>query len=151
MSNQVTTQSKAQTTQWEIQDEVQQAAKEWIDKANKTNADRMHTEMKGNTIGTPSPTQPQVLIEEVPVWQALTCSQLSIQLHKVLQLLPRFKDTLTSLTTSTKPNLTSRQPCRARDWVTPHGLREPRGENHHQRTRHSRMHHRRSFRCQRDQ
>ena len=74
MSNQVTTQSKAQTMQWEIQDEVRQATKEWIDKANKTNVDRMHTEMKDITIGAPSPTQPYVSPEDDPVWQALTSS-----------------------------------------------------------------------------
>ena len=42
---QVTTCNKTQSTQWQIQDEVRQAAKEWIDKANQTNVDRMHTEM----------------------------------------------------------------------------------------------------------
>ena len=42
---QVTMHSKTQTTQWKIQDEVRQAAQEWIDKANQTNVDRMHTEM----------------------------------------------------------------------------------------------------------
>ena len=75
MSNQVTTQSKAQTMQWEIQDEVRQATKEWIDKTNKTfNVDRMHTEMKDITIGAPSPTQPNVSLEDDPIWQTLTSS-----------------------------------------------------------------------------
>ena len=41
----VTTCSKAQATQWQVQDEVRQAAKEWIDTANKNNVVRMQTEM----------------------------------------------------------------------------------------------------------
>ena len=98
-----TTQSKTQTTQWKIQDEVRQAAKEWIDKANKTNVDRMHTEMKDITIDTPSSTQPNVLPEDDPIWKAFTSSEISMPLHKLLQLLPRFKDTLASLTTGTNP------------------------------------------------
>ena len=103
MSNQVTTQSKAQTMQWEIQDEVRQATKEWIDKANKTNVDRMHTEMKDITIDTPSSTQPNVLPEDDPIWKAFTSSEISMPLHKLLQFLPRFKDTLASLTTGNNP------------------------------------------------
>ena len=41
----VSTRSKTQSTQWQIHDEVRQAAKEWINNANKTNVDQMHTEM----------------------------------------------------------------------------------------------------------
>ena len=40
-----TTRSKTQATQWQVQDEVRQAAKEWIDTANKNNVVRMQTEM----------------------------------------------------------------------------------------------------------
>ena len=71
---QVTTRSKSQTMKWEIQDEVRQAAKERIDKANKTNVDRMHTEMKDIKIAAPIPTQPSVSLEDDPVWQVLTSS-----------------------------------------------------------------------------
>ena len=142
---QVTTRSKSQTMKWEIQDEVRQAAKERIDKANKTNVYRMHTEMKDITIGAPSPTQPNVSLADDPVWQTLTSSQISMPLHKLLQLLSCF------VNHERQPNLTTRQPCRARDWPTPHGIPKPHGENRHQRTRHSWMHHRRRFQCQRNQ
>ena len=49
----VTTRSKAQTTQWQVQDEVRQAAKEWIDTANKNNAVRMQIEMRDVPSGAP--------------------------------------------------------------------------------------------------
>ena len=39
----VPTHIKAQATQWQVQDEVRQAAKEWIDTANKNNVVRMKT------------------------------------------------------------------------------------------------------------
>ena len=47
----VTTRNKAQATQWQVQDEVRQAAKKWIDTANKKNVVRMQTEMGDATIG----------------------------------------------------------------------------------------------------
>ena len=49
----VTTRSKAQATQWQVQDEVRQVAKEWIDTANKNNVGRMQTEMRDASIGAP--------------------------------------------------------------------------------------------------
>ena len=88
---QVTTRSKTQTTQWKIQDEVRQAANEWIENANKTNVDWMHTEMQDITIGAPRPTQPYDSIEDDQWWDALTNSRISLPLDKLLQLIPRFE------------------------------------------------------------
>ena len=98
----VTTRSKAQMTQWQIQDEVKQTSKEWIDNANKTNVDRMHTEMKDINIRAPRPTQPYISPEDDPLWDALTSFRISMLLHMLLRLMPRFKDTLASLTSDTK-------------------------------------------------
>ena len=99
---QVTTRSKTQSTQWQIQDEVRQAAKEWIDNANKTNVERMHTEMQDITIGAPQSTQPSNSAEDDQLWNALTSSRISLPLHKLLPLMPRFRDTLATLTSDTK-------------------------------------------------
>ena len=63
----------------------------------------MHTEMKDITISAPIPTQPNVSPNDDPIWQALTSSQISMSLHKLLQFLPWFKDILASLTTSNNP------------------------------------------------
>ena len=62
----------------------------------------MHTEMKDITIRVPRPTQSYVSPEDDPLWDALTSSRISMPLHKLLQLMPRFKDTLASLTADTK-------------------------------------------------
>ena len=83
-------------------DEVRHAAKEWIDNANKIYVDRMHTEMKDITIGAPRATQLYVSPEDDSLWDALTSSRISMPLHKLLQLMSRFKDTLASLTSDTK-------------------------------------------------
>ena len=71
---QVTTRSKTQSTQWQIQDAVKQAAKEWIENANKTNVERMHTEMQDITIGAPQSTQPSNSAENDQLWDSLTSS-----------------------------------------------------------------------------
>ena len=94
----VTTRSKTQSTQWQVQDEVRQAAKEWIDTANKTNIERM----QDITIGAPQSTQPSTLAEDDHLWDAFTNSRISLPLHKLLPLLPRFRDTLATLTSDTK-------------------------------------------------
>ena len=58
----VTTRSKAQATQWQVQDEVRQAAKEWIDTANKNNVVRMQTEMRDAPSGAPQSSAPSTSI-----------------------------------------------------------------------------------------
>ena len=62
----------------------------------------MHTEMKDITIGAPRATQLYVSPEDDSLWDALTSSRISMPLHKLLQLMPRLKDTLASLTSDTK-------------------------------------------------
>ena len=63
----------------------------------------MHTEMKDIPIRAQRPTQRYVSPEDDPLWDAITSFRISMPLHKLLQLMPRFKDTLASLTTGTKP------------------------------------------------
>ena len=60
-------QSKARLTQWEVWDEVLQATKEWIEKANNANVSRTHFEMNDITIGAASSktTEP---FDEDPTW-----------------------------------------------------------------------------------
>ena len=72
----VTTRSKAQATQWQVQDEFQQAAKEWIDTANKSNVERMHTEMQDVTIGAAQSIGPSTSAEDDHLWDALTSSRI---------------------------------------------------------------------------
>ena len=62
----------------------------------------MHTEMQDITIEAPRPTQPYDLPQDDPLWDTLTSSRISMSLHKLLQLMPRFRDTLASLTSDTK-------------------------------------------------
>ena len=71
-----------------VQDEVWQASKEWTEKENNANVDRMHTEMKNITIGTPIPSQPIESPDDDLIWLVLTSSSISMPLHKLLQLLP---------------------------------------------------------------
>ena len=97
----VTTRSKAQTTQWQVQDEVRQAAKEWIDTANKNNVVRMQTEMRDVPSGAPQSSVPSTSSEDDQLWDALTNSRISLSLHKLLPLMPRFRDTLATLTVNT--------------------------------------------------
>ena len=63
----------------------------------------MHTEMKDITIGPLASSQPTRSPDDDPVWQALISSQISMPLHKILQLLPRLKDIVVSLTTGKEP------------------------------------------------
>ena len=93
----VTIRSKAQATQWQVQDEVRQSAKQWIETANKSNVERMHTEMQDETIGAPQSSRPSTSIEDDQLWDALTSSRISLPLHKLLPLMPCFRDTLDTL------------------------------------------------------
>ena len=43
---QVTTRSKTKQSEWEVQEAVRKAAKEWVEEANKNNASRMLQEME---------------------------------------------------------------------------------------------------------
>ena len=97
----VTTRSKAQTTQWQVQDEVRQAAKEWIDTTNKNNVVRMQTEMRDVPSGATQSSLPSTSSEDDQLWDALTNSRISLPLHKLLPLMPRFRDTLAALQANT--------------------------------------------------
>ena len=99
----VTTRSKAQNTQWHIQDEVRQAAKEWIDTANQKNAERMQQEMRDVPGETQQTSVAPTSSEDDQLWDVLTNSRISLPLHKLLPLMPRFRDTLAALQVNTKP------------------------------------------------
>ena len=85
---QVTAHSKAQRMQWKVQDEVWQATKDWIEKANNANVDSMNIEMKDITIDESPSSHPTDLLDDDPTWQALACYQISMLLNKLLHLLP---------------------------------------------------------------
>ena len=97
----VTTRSKKQCTQWEIQDEVRQAAKEWIDTANQKNAERMQQDMRNVPGETSQPSVAPTSAEDEQLWDVLTNSRISLPLHKLLPLMPRFRDTLAALQANT--------------------------------------------------
>ena len=99
----VTTRSKKQSTQWQIQDEVRQAAKEWIDTANQKNAERMQQEMRDVPGETSQTSVAPTTSEHDQLWDVLTNSRISLPLHKLLPLMPRFRDTLAALQANTTP------------------------------------------------
>ena len=47
---QVTTRSKTKQSEWEVQEAVWKAAKEWVEEANKNNASRMLQEMEEQNV-----------------------------------------------------------------------------------------------------
>ena len=62
----------------------------------------MHTEMQDITIGAPQSRQLSNSAEDDQLWDALSSSWISLPLHKLLPLMPRFTDTLATLTSDTK-------------------------------------------------
>ena len=58
--------------------------------------------MQEVTISAPPHRHPSTSVEEDHLWDALTSSQMSLPLHKLLPLMPRFRDTLATLTSDTK-------------------------------------------------
>ena len=47
---QVTTRNKTKQSEWEVQEAVWKAAKEWVEEANKNNASRMLQEMEEQNV-----------------------------------------------------------------------------------------------------
>ena len=62
---QVTTCSKAKTTEWEEQDGIRKVAQEWVTKANATNIERMRRE------STSEAPEMRNVVEVDPIWEAL--------------------------------------------------------------------------------
>ena len=62
---QVTTRSKAKTTEWKEQHGIRNAAQEWVAKANTANVERMHQD---TTPGTTNAVNP---VEVDPIWEDL--------------------------------------------------------------------------------
>ena len=127
----VTTRSKAQATQWQVQDEVQQPAKEWIDTANKNKVVRMQTEMRDVPSGAPQSSAPSTSSEDDQLWDALTSSRISLPLHKLLPLIPRFRDTLATLTANTHSAAPPVHLTEPGTGSTSHGFSELSRENHY--------------------
>ena len=67
----------------------------------KNNVVHMQTEMRDATIGAPQSSAPSTSTEDDQLWDALTSSRISLPLHKLLPLMPRFRDTLATLTANT--------------------------------------------------
>ena len=79
---QVTTRSKSKQSEWEIQEVVQKAAKEWVEEANKNNVSRM---LQDNEIN-----QANELAEVMVV-------PVSLPLTGLLKLVPRFTEKVATL------------------------------------------------------
>ena len=80
---QVTTRSKAKTTEWEEQDGIRKAAQEWIAKANATNVARMQQE---TTSAVPKDRHDT---KEDPIWDALANCPITLTMSKLLDLVPQ--------------------------------------------------------------
>ena len=86
---QVTTRQQTKTADWAAQDEVRRQAQAWVEKANATNTERMRKE-SANTME---------LVEDEgpapdPIWQALAGCEITLTMEKLLQLVPRFRQTM---------------------------------------------------------
>ena len=58
--------------------------------------------MQDVTIGAPQSTQPSTSAEDDHLWDTLTSSRISLPLHKLFPFMPRFRDTLATLTANAK-------------------------------------------------
>ena len=61
---QVTTRSKAKQSEWEVQELVRKAAKEWVEEANKNNVSRMVQDMDEQNLQKPVPQSTPTIIKE---------------------------------------------------------------------------------------
>ena len=61
----------------------------------------MQTEMRDVPSGAPQSSVPSTSSEDDQLWDALTSSRISLPLHKLLPLMPRFRDTLAALQANT--------------------------------------------------
>ena len=77
----VTTRSKAKQSEWDIQEEVRKAAKEWVEEANNNNVARMLQENTGPIITCDSrqvDTSANIDVQDDEVLQALADSKISL-------------------------------------------------------------------------
>ena len=92
---QVTTRSKSKQSEWEIQEAVRKAAKEWVEEANQNNVNRM---MQDNRIdqNTDLP-EATTVTEQEETWKILADCQVSLPLTGLLKLVPRFTEKVATL------------------------------------------------------
>ena len=81
---QVTTRSKAKTTEWETQEAIRKHATEWVQKANERNVADLREQIKL--------LEPVETTDEDPTWQALQECQIILPLRQLLQLVPQFTE-----------------------------------------------------------
>ena len=92
---QVTTRSKSKQSEWEIQEEVRKAAKEWVDEANQSNVNRM---LQDNNIDQNIVVQQSLgNKEQEETWKLLADCQVSLPLTGLLKLVPRFTEKVAAL------------------------------------------------------
>ena len=97
---QVTTRSKTKQSEWEVQEAVRKAAKEWVEEANKNNASRMIQDMEEQNVQKSVPQiNPTTESEVDETWQILADCKISLPLARLLQLVPRFKEKVATLVT----------------------------------------------------
>ena len=111
---QVTTRSKETQSPWETQDTVRQQATDWVKGANQRNIDQMTSDNTARLPPQPGVSSPRGSNDTTPStpattdddWLTLADSQISLPLHKLLHLLPRFRDHIHSRTTQDAPQAT---------------------------------------------
>ena len=92
---QVTTRSKSKQSEWEIQEVVRKAAKEWVEEANKNNVSRM---LQDNEINQANELPGVMAIQEQEeTWKILADCQVSLPLTGLLKLVPRFTEKVATL------------------------------------------------------
>ena len=85
---QVTTRSKSKQSEWEIQEVVRKAFKEWVEEANKNNVSRM---LQDNEINqTNELPRAMAVPEQEETWKTLADCQMSLPLTRLLKLVPQF-------------------------------------------------------------
>ena len=82
---QVTTRSKTKQSEWEVQEDVRKAAKEWVEQANKNNVARMMQEMEEQNAQKSVPQLDLPTESEIDeAWQTLADCKISLPLARLL-------------------------------------------------------------------
>ena len=90
---QVTTRSKAKLSEWDLQEDVRNATKEWVNEAKNTNVARMLQESKEPMVkfdNQQNDTCNTIKDEEAEIWQALADSKIFLSLSALLKFVPHF-------------------------------------------------------------
>ena len=92
---QVITRSKGKQSEWEIQEVVRKAAKEWVEEANKNNVSRMLQDNEINQVNELRIAMAMHKHEES--WKILADCQVSLPLTGLLKLVSRFTEKVATL------------------------------------------------------